>query len=305
MYCPCGYHFALDPKTDGISDRRFISFINGASCNGTFSFTETQLYTAACRKQLTGWSGKSVLVLAGLLAVFLILALITENSFFFIFAFGVLTFTLLGAGNWVWCRFIKRVSLSQFNDWFDKYSQIHGPIKGLIETAGLSEPPPEVGEPDVYDYGVERVLIVQRQILVDLLIANRIHLANRSVIVSGDGYPRYIAATVEKLLEESPELPVFLLHDADEEGTRWAQSQQERYQSSGRSVTDMGLSPDTVKKIRKLSVLKLKAKQYRAAVDALPMAMLANGIALSMEHKVSMHDLLIGETSVDILTSFG
>lgn len=306
MMCRCGYRFALDPKIDGVSDRRFVAFINGASCNGTYSFTENQFYTAACRKQLTSPIGfPGVLVLAALLAVFTGLGVVADVLFFFVFSVGFLVLTLGSLGVWIWFRFLKPLSVSRLDGWTRKYTAFHGPIKGMITAAQLTEPPEDAAEPDIYDYGVERVLIVQRPILVDLLIANNIHMANRSVIASADGYPTYIEAIVQKLLEDSPTLPVFLLHDADEIGLDWAQQQAARYESPDRPIVDMGLGFETVKKIRKLRSLRLRGKRYQVPVDVLPMAMLANGIALSMERQVGMKELLINETSVDASASFG
>ena len=305
MQCKCGYRFALDPKTDRVSDRRFVSYINRASCNGTYSFTENQLYTAARRKELTApISGTTALVFVGLFAVCAILTVVL-HPIFLLLSVVTLAMTILGVGYWIWFRHIKQLSASRFTGWLCKYARAHGPIKGMIRTAALSEPPPEADEPDIYDYGVERVLIVQRPILVDLLIANKIHVTNRAVIASGDGYPSYISGIVDKLVEDSPTLPVFLLHDSDAKGLQWLATQTERFQSPGRPVIDMGLNSETLKMIRKLGPLKLEKKQHLVPVDALPMAMLANGIALSMEKNVTMHELLIDETSVDTLASFG
>lgn len=306
MKCRCGYHFALNPKTDGISDRRFVAFINGASCNGTYSFTVNQLYTAACRKQLASPPFAAfAVVFAILFAVTAILLVFTQAPIFLIFTFGSLVVTLFGTSIWIWYRFFKQLPVSQFAGWLKKYTSSHGPIKGMVKAAKLTKPPPKATESDIYDYGVERVLIVQRPILVDLLVANNIHLTNRSVIVTADGYPSYLATIVQQLLDNSPTLPVFLLHDADQDGLSWAATQKVRYLTRDRPVIDMGVNPDTAKLIRKLRPLRLKQKQYRIPVDALPMAMLANGIALSMERNIGMEQLLINETSIDTLSSFG
>ena len=41
-------------------------------------------------------------------------------------------------------------------------------LQKMLTTAQLGTPPPDWPEPDIYDYGVERILIVEHDILVDL-----------------------------------------------------------------------------------------------------------------------------------------
>jgi len=299
MKCRCGYKFALDPKVDKISDRRFVSFINGASCNGTFSFTENQLYTAACRKQLSLHVALPIF-LTFLTAGFLFLGFAFEPKLLFVAI--VPTLVLLGC---LYHLFLGKLPRDRFEGWRKKYIAEHGPIKSMIIGAKLKDPPKQMSEPDIHDYGVERVLVVQRRILVDLLIANNIHSANRALIVTADGYPDYLSQRVQELLAESSELPVFLLHDSDHEGMSWAAEQMVRYQAPRRQVIDLGLAPESVKKIGKLSTLRLKNVDYKVPIDAVPMAMLANGIALSMDQGIGMEELLVMDTTTDASTSFG
>lgn len=300
MKCHCGYQFKLDPKNDGISDRRFVAFINGASCNGTYFFTENQLYTAACRKQLTPpplllWASVLVAIAIMLFSVF-----VSGSGFLFL-----LIGPIIGMAVWVYAECFAKLNRQKFDRWLEKYLSGEAKIRNMVTDATLLEPPLAEREPDIFDYGVESVLIVQREVLVDLLVANQIHATNRCVVVTGNGYPQYISVHVDRLLNESPSLPVYLLHDADTRGKLWAEEQTRTYASSQRQVIDMGLSKKSIAKIRKLNKLRLKEHDFQAPVDVVPMAMLANGIGLSMEQQTSMERLIHQDATIDSLASFG
>ena len=299
MTCKCGYQFALDPKQDGISDRRFVSFILAAGCNDTYHFTENQLYTAACRKQLT--PHVAVPILLGVMAIgFLVAGTLADPALLLL-----LLVPFIGIPVWLYFLYFKKLSRVEFEGWLIKYERSKGPITNLVSETKLSGPPNDTAEPDIFDYGVEKVLLVQHRILVDLLVLNNIHMTTRALIATADGYPQYIASRLEGLLEESPKLPVFILHDATLEGITWAEKTDNHFGRSGRPTIDVGLTPNAVKQIAKIRTLRLKSESYHAPVDCLPMAMLANGISLSLEKSVTMDEMLIAETSIDSMASFG
>jgi hypothetical protein len=50
-----------------------------------------------------------------------------------------------------------------------KWEEKKGALAGMLVKPSLHQPPPEFQESDIYDYGVERIIIVERPILVDLL----------------------------------------------------------------------------------------------------------------------------------------
>ena len=140
MTCTCGYAFALDPKVDGIGDRRFVAFINGASCNATYAFTENQLYTAACRKQLTQPIG--VLILLVLVAI-AVAAYMFVNNFWHVVPLGLLAGSCIGVFAWLYCHYIRPLSRRKFDGWLEKYVGGQGPIEGLVEAGKLTDPPPQ------------------------------------------------------------------------------------------------------------------------------------------------------------------
>ena len=65
---------------------------------------------------------------------------------------------------------------------------------------------------------MERILVVARDLLVDLMINNNRHTDQRILVLAESGYPDYLVPRARQLLEERCDLPVFLLHDATPSG---------------------------------------------------------------------------------------
>ena len=96
-----------------------------------------------------------------------------------------------------------------------------------------------------------------------------------------------------------------MLHDATPDGVAWAEERQREHEGAGRPVIDLGMAPESMKTIKKISTLRLAKNNYEAPVDALPMAMLMSGVALAMDQGIGMEELLAMGTSPDSTTSFG
>lgn len=152
-----------------------------------------------------------------------------------------------------------------------KWSDSKGfPDKMLVKPS-LHHPPPQFPEGDLYDYGVERIIIVERQLLVDLLVKNGFHTDQRALIFSADGYPSYIAERAEILLKASSDLPIYLLHDATERGG----AMKRKINYPKHKVIDLGIFPEQIKNLPALKPLRLKSQEHQAALDILPYAALS------------------------------
>jgi hypothetical protein len=251
----CRYAFIFDPKSDGMNDYRWTQLVKKASANETVCFTRQQLHTQWAMKKAPGRGGRialgvvatavtGIVVVAGAPALLLLAPLA-------VFATAIRAPKL----DWDEPGFRKH-----FNTWFDKGGQ----MKGLLQKPALHEPPPAWKEPDIYDYGVERVIVVQHDLYVDLLVKNQFHLENRALVVSASGYPRYLEPQVKKALADRPDLPVLVLRDATAAGDRVASALERTLR---RKVVDVGITSVDVKAS---PVLRRLAVDDEVPLDVLP-----------------------------------
>lgn len=273
LRCNCGYWFVFRPDVDsGMTDNKFLSLVRKASADNRYYFTFSQLYYF-CR------------TMKGKIHFSSICSIVTRYIFFGFFAFiffsefWPLVFFLIALTAFIHStkyyysppnreelrRLVKKWSRS-------RCSYVKGTLDKMIVKPSLHKPPPEFPEGDLYDYGVERIIIVERKILVDLLVKNGFHTEQRALIFSVDGYPSYIEEQSKKLLQASPELPIYLLHDATEEGM--AMRKKIKIPTSHK-VVDLGMSPDQLQNFPTLKPLRLQEQGYNAPLDVLPYAALS------------------------------
>jgi hypothetical protein len=259
MKCSCGYQFLFNPATDrGLTDGRFLSYVRAASANDTNYFTATQLYGSWCRKGRRK-ERQGCFLISVVLFVAVPVALFLKKPMFAI---------ALGAAAVMALTFLFRVILKPllprraFDAALEKWIRNKGPIEKLITEPGLGTPPVEFAEPDIFDYGVERVLIVQRDILVDLFVRNGFHAEQRALVVSAGGYPDYLIPKLKEILSQSPELPVFLLHDVVRDRTPLEGSS--LGVAGTHPVVDLGVFPDDVKQIPALRPFRSRLRRGEA-----------------------------------------
>lgn len=295
MICKgCSYRFLLSPKShNGMTDGKFLAAVRRASQFETSYFTENQLYTAYVLNSKSG--------LIASLAVVIFLA-------------GALTFCALALGGGVawWLLLIPIFILLLFNHFgfftglnrskFLKCLKLwtkNRTLKYLIKEPELYDPPPEWDEHDIYDYGVEKLLVVQRDVLVDLLVKNQFHVEHKTLIFAESGYPVYISRRIKDLLQARPDLPIFVVHDADSEGQQMMQRIKQAYwlPQEGRDSDryrwiDFGLYPDDFKKMNRIRRVCKAMRTYQLPIDTLMINSLTMGLATSLLSEESLAELL-------------
>lgn len=273
MRCSCGYDFILDPKSDGYADNKLIAAARRASGNGERYFTPRQLATEVLAMRGSGASsiGCGMLLLLG--SVVLIIA--NPTAWF--------VGTILGVGAMVGLHYgligIHKFDYEQFRKALHKYDNSKGPLPRMLRNdRPLTDPPPTFEEDDLFQYGAEGILITQRPLLTDLLVLNGFHETQRMVVVAESGYPDYLVPRINRILEEQPALPVFVLHDANASGEGMASRVQKSkiFSLSNRAITDLGLSLDDLKLLPKLS--RLARIDGDVAIDHLRFVKLSNGL---------------------------
>lgn len=301
LRCPCGYEFALDPKIYGMADGKLLSYVRRASANDTLYFTQTQLLTAASRIDKFGAFCSLIAGLA-LVAAGLTFCL---KIFPFQIIGGFVGFILICAG--LYKLLFSRPDREKLFTALDKYQSKYGKFEKLIDSPQLDSAPENNFEPDLFDYGVERVLIVQRPIIVDLLVLNKVHVQTRSLIMGAEGYPKYLVDNLNRILEDSPSLPVFFLHDSTPAGIAWVEQQlnSPQFNNGTRNLIDMGIGADDIQRLKRLNGLRLQRDNYSVPVDVIPMAMLVNGIMVSMEQEISLSQIIAAKDTSDAYGNFG
>lgn len=293
----CGYVHVFDPKADGITDGKFMGLIKAASSNNTYFFTFNQLYSVYCR-------GRSRLIAAviehklkplGVLGRLVIASAIVGGVTGAILLDDPLPIALGIAGLIAGIALVvvgrsrrelepahrEPPGMTELRDWVKKWDTAGRPIPKLLRAPSLDRSPGPYREGDIFDYGVERVLIVEHDLLVDLMVKNNLHAEHRALVVSERGYPSYLVPHARRLLEERPDLPVVLLHDATPEGTAMATRlrQSAIYPLASRRLTDAGLFPRAVPRIKSLEPTIPGSYDNAARVDFLPFGVMAGGLA--------------------------
>ena len=293
MRCRCGYGFVLNPKRDGMSDGRMLALCRQSSSNGTYAFTLNQLTTAFCRREMRGRRTQALVVcVVGLLGA--------GASFFFRDSFTALWWwygvgvSLFIATVFPLILLTEKPKQARFRTIVERWLASGRPLPKLLVEPSLHEPPPQWDEPDIYDYGVESILVVQRDLLVDLLVNNEFHASQRCLVISETGYPAYLMPKAAELLTQRPDLPVFLLHDATPVGTGMLRRMQDRPLAANlnASLHDLGLFPQDVARLAKLRPTLRRSGDYALAVDCIPYAMLVSGLSQAIDQRVSLADII-------------
>jgi hypothetical protein len=292
LTCRCGYRFVFDPRQhDGLTDGKFLALLRQTSRNDTVYFTLNQLYTQFCRRMRKGYR---LLLLCGVLAGVgaLVSALAGGDLAGLALFLGLIACVCLATG--ISRRRRPPPQRTVLERLVHTWQAAGRPIAKLLTAPGLHAPPPAWREPDLYDYGVERLLLVEHDLLVDLFVRNGLHAQERALILSETGYPSYLVPIAARCLQEQPQLPVYLLHDATPHGIAMA----ERLRASSllpladHAVHDLGIFPDDVRQIRRLRILKPRRSGYALPVDMLPVAMLTAGVTQAMATNLLFSDML-------------
>jgi hypothetical protein len=259
----------LDKERDaGLTDGRFLLAMKRASRDGTGFYTENQLYTALCRplypqnavaKALAWWG------IGGAAAAILWFSAGTGFGVFVAIAAAIGGLATIGK-RWSY----SPLDRSRLPEWIRRMKQGGHEFKKLLANPSLQNPPPEWKEPDIYNYGVERILIVERPLLVDLLVKNGFHAENRALVVSEEGYPPYIMQHVRRLADERPDLPIFLLHDATAAGVNMKKriSRNPAFSGLAQRAVDLGAFPSDFEKLG-LPALRGNRDGWSLPVDTL------------------------------------
>lgn len=269
----CQHPFAFEPKPDplSVSDGLFQRVLKDVSAENTVFFTERQLWyefnRRVSRKMLRWNPWSTTATLSGVGGVGLAIALASAWPV----ALGVCGVV---GGAAMSRRFNRnapnyaRIEYGKFlSDYLSRWVKIHGPIEKLLPPLHRDAPSaPPSPAPDVAQYSFDRALVTDDGEIAAMLVANNFHFENNCAVLSVDGYPPGITDTVLTMLRRNPQLTVFALHDASEQGLRLTRALRgERwFPDTAIRLIDLGLRPAHA---RKMTLFLLRGERRTLADD--------------------------------------
>ena len=237
----CCYSFVFRKKQDQISDFTLRQIIQRLSDNGQYAFTATQLALEICRlwrKKNLGPLGCSIIALI----VSAIVGLIAFTAWDWGGGAVLVPGVILPLAVWLGWRGKNSPSIDKARQIVKQYHQVH-PISGLADGAAFRRQPPTADFQDPH-YAPERILVVERDELVDLLVRNRFHLTAKAAVVSRTGYPERVFTACQEFVRNHPNTSVQVVHDASLQGfaltAQLATDPQWRFASQ--RLVDLGIS---------------------------------------------------------------
>ena len=305
MICKsCSYSFLFDPQKDHLSgavklhDKLFEKIIRHASADSTYAFTPNQFFSSARHfgRKSRGCCLFFVITMTAVLAMIAFTAEIPGHLIFLalIAVFLMVTLSRLGSKGptrKAWDRFVKR------------WQKDGRPIPGLIDSPALQNPPPDWEEKDIYDYGVSALLLCDRPETVDLLVLNQFHAQTNTLILTASGYPSYLLEKADSLLAQSPDLPVYLLHDpATDPGTM-----KNHCPLAFEAALDLGLAPHTLSQLGVLRKRFHRRELPSLPLDVMPYRTLSASLTHCLAHGLVLDSVLgaAGGPDSDTDISFG
>lgn len=262
----CGYEFAINPKGKGnLNDYKMKLRVEQLSETGAVHFTPRQLY-ALYRSKFKKGDALPMLVFGAIIVT--AFAAFGNPEAAIIIGLGITVAILFEVFKQPWLS--ETSFLATFKRWHTQSSVANGIEKVVLKTE-LQKLPESNQEQDIYDYGVEAIIVTDEDIYVDLFVKNNYHTQYKALIVSKNLYPQYLKPRLEKLLIEKPDLPLYFIHDATLEGLQTMEQFRsiEALATEGHPCIDLGLTPAHFSQLKFLKKLRSGIHNYHAPLDYL------------------------------------
>lgn len=194
---------------------------------------------------------------------------------------------------WVRIYVNKKSTREAFNDILRRWLA-EKKIPRLLQKPTMQQPPPEWNEKDIFDYGVERILVVQHELMVDLLVKNNFHTDRSCLVVAANGYPAYISKRLPELVKANPAISFFFLHDASQAGSGMVEKFKWDHKNilEHANVLDLGIFPQDVKMIKAFKYLTPQKEHPVYPMDAVMYLSLAMMVGDAVVSGVIINTLL-------------
>ncbi|QTA78379.1 DNA topoisomerase VI subunit A domain-containing protein [Desulfonema limicola] len=248
----CKYHFALNPKEKyGMSDQGFKALLDKLSGAGQFYYTYNQLYAQVYRairkKHHPGFLGLSC---AGIFLTIIAYSVLVG-------AFG-LGWQYPAAFFFVFMIFAFILNRRSFKLGYDvpgriieTYKIIH-PLENLADGTKFKHLDKTSLDAEFFKYAPERILITEHDDMADMLLLNRFHFDNKTLVVSAQKYPYAAFEACQGFLANHPDIPVLLIHDCSDAGLKMQGKllTDKSWNLEGRNINNLGLHPKDVDKLK-------------------------------------------------------
>jgi hypothetical protein len=279
--CRCGYEFVFNPQIDhGWTDGKFLALIKRASHNGTYYFTKNQLLTYSRKSRKAASLPLAAIIIPAIIAGIFVAAF-SKQPILGIIA-GIVVFLVSAV-----CRLqTMKLSRRKLETLIDKWLNSDRKIDKLLVEPTLQTPPPEWKEKDIYDYGVEKILITQHDLQVDSLVRNNFHTEQKMLVISANGYPQYILPRLKKILTGNPAIKIYALHDTmtESEGQTFISRIRDIFECDKHEIIDLGLYQKNVELIFKALKSKPENSNEDIPLDFIPFPLLSTLLVLSMKN---------------------
>ncbi len=273
----CNYQFVFRKSADGISDFALRQIIQRLSDNDQQAFTATQLALAICQS----WGKKMSLLIWGVLgAMIAILFSFVEHTLLGVALVLILSAPIIAAG-W-WNR--SEIPFHKARKLVDRYRQAH-PIAALADGRAFQQQTASI-DLENPQYAPERILVVERDDLVDMLIRNRFHLSHKTAVVSRSGYPEEVFAACREFLKNHPDTPMQVLHDASTPGFGLTAqlAADPKWEFAHQRLIDLGISRVTLDGGSSLPWLPPDTSRSEGTLSANPTKMLRAGRRVPVDY---------------------
>ena len=151
-------------------------------------------------------------------------------------------------------------------------------VENLIDRPSLQIASPSYG---LNSHHVECIIVVDKDIYVDLLVKNNIHTRHSAIIISENMYPSYMKTPLKNLLLTSPQTLIYFVHDATPDGMLSMEIFKKNVGINIHSTNcrDLGFSLEDFKKHSYLTSFKDDLNDQFAPLDLLPFSVIKHHLS--------------------------
>ncbi len=284
----------FDPQMDGIADPEWLELVARASGNGRHFFSENQLYLAYARNKVKvtryvarrGSYGLLMIVLG--LATW-IYALKVDWGITLVLGIACTLSGVAMVGTGVVTR-REPASREPVQRWLSKWLAATERERERV----IAEPQLELAALEFAPAQAARLIVVERDVLVDLLLKNGAHRDLSALIVAESGYPTALAERARQALAAQPGLKVIAVHDATPAGVAMlARLRKSRVLPlANHTLVDAGLFPADVTWLAELAPAIPAGYTQSVPLDSLSYEALLTGLRGVAHGALSIHAAL-------------